>query len=206
MRLNQTFDPTSVPPSERSFELLPTGWYDAQVIETEVVPTKAGTGTMINMTWELMNSEHGKRRIWQRINYQNDSAKAQEIGQQQLAEALLAMGIPKLEDTAQMHFIPCALRVGIEEDKTGQYDPKNKVSGVAPYGYRPGQGQQAQQAPQAARPGIPGRIPGPAAPAPQAAQQAPRGTPRPAPPAAAPVPPPPRQAGQRPAGALPWAR
>jgi uncharacterized protein DUF669 len=212
MRLHETFVPSSVAPSERSFELLPSGWYDAQVIETNYVQTKNRTGWIIECTWELINSPFGKRRVWDRVNVKNDSAKAQEIGQQRLKEMTEAMGVVQLDDTQQLQFIPCSIRVGVEHDQTGQYEDKNKVTGVARYGYRPGQGQTAGQAqpaqPAAAAPrpgnGIPGRLPGPVArPAPQAAQGAPQASTRPA---AAPAAPPPRQAGPRPAGTLPWAR
>ena len=187
----ESFDPTTVPPSDRSFELLPSGWYDAHVIESDEVGTKNDAeNCMINVTWELLNSELGKRRVWDRINYKNKNQKAQDIGRRRLIDMQTAMNIPPIEDTNTMHFIPCAIRVGVEKDETGQYEPKNKVTGIAPYGFRPGQEMTR-----------PVTMPQRAAPA--QAQGAPQAAPRPA---VAPAAPPPRQAGPRPAGSLPWSR
>lgn len=149
--LGQTFDAEAVPPSDRNFELLPQAWYLAQIIESEVVATKTG-GRMAKFTWEILEGPASNRRVWQNINIENNSEKAQAIGQRELADICQATGIGSTDDTEDLHFKPCNVLIGIEEAKGG-YEAKNRVKRVKEVGSgaeRPQEGYQ-RTAPAAAR-------------------------------------------------------
>lgn len=144
--LGQTFDPSTVPPDDRDFDLLPNGQYEAQIIESDLVDTKDGTGKLLNLTWEIISGPFANRKVWERVNIQNRSAQAQDIGQRQLASICEATGVGAIRDSQDLHYKPCLIVVGVEKDKSGEYPDKNKVSRVRPLGG--GATAQRQAAPQ----------------------------------------------------------
>lgn len=168
--LGQTFDPASVPPDDRDFDVLPSGNYEAQVIESSVAATKAGDGTILKLTWEIISGQFERRKVWQNLNIENPSAEAQGIGQRQLAQVCEATGAGAVRDSEELHFKPCLIVVGIEKDKTGQYQDKNKVNRVKPLG---GAAPPARPAARAAPPAQPAQRQAP----PQQARQPARAAP-----------------------------
>lgn len=150
-QLSQTFNPSSVEADERSFEPMPPGSYTFEVVESTIKPTKAGTGEYIELTLRVVDGQFENRRLWERINFKNDNAKAQDIGQRQLKALCDACGINGLDDTQQLHGILFSGRVVIEQDKTGQYGPRNTIKSFAPYGAAPAPAAPAP-APRAAAP------------------------------------------------------
>lgn len=121
-----SFDSTAVAPQEE-FAPLPAGLYTAMITDSEVVPTKAGTGQMLKLTWKVIEGPLANRLIFDRINVVNQSPKAEEIGQRQLSALCHAVGVLQMKDTEQLHGIPCTVRVAISVDKTGQYADSNEI-------------------------------------------------------------------------------
>jgi hypothetical protein len=157
-----TFDPSQVQDEER--ELLPAGTYTAQIIESDLVATKNGAGQMLKLTFEIVDGPCAKRRVWENLNIQHTNQQAQEIAQRSLKRICSAVGHQGvLTDSEHLHFKPMRIRVAIEEDKSGQYGPQNRVKGFEPLngaatpapssGYTPP--QQQEQPRQAAGGGRP---------------------------------------------------
>ena len=94
------FNPKSAPPRENNFTVLPVGWYTADIVEADVSPTK--TGRCVKIAMEVITQGYRGRKVWHRINFENASAQAQEIGQQQLAELCEVVGIERLTNTDQL--------------------------------------------------------------------------------------------------------
>lgn len=118
-QLGQAFDPASVPDDlvpEKTFFL-------AQVIASELKATKSGTGQMIVLTWELVGGPFAKKQIFQNINYRNDNATAERIGQRELSEICKAVGIGALQDTNQLHMRPCKVR--FKTERSDGFAPKS---------------------------------------------------------------------------------
>jgi Protein of unknown function (DUF669) len=129
--LNMEFDPNAVEPGG-NFDPVPAGEYVAQIVESDVAPPKSGNGLMLNLTWEITEGEYTSRKFWQRINYQHTSAQAQLIGQQQLKSICNAIGLSgHLNDSEELHFQPCLVRLSIDA-KDSNYAPKNEVKSVKP--------------------------------------------------------------------------
>lgn len=129
MELN--FDATQVQP-QQEFDLLPAGKYLAQVIDSEVVPTKAGTGQMLKLTFEIMDGEYANRRLWARLNIANENAQAQQIGLAQLSALCHAVGVTKLTDSLELHEKPVLVTVKVRKAKPGDtYGDSNDVTGFA---------------------------------------------------------------------------
>jgi hypothetical protein len=130
--LDETFDPASVPEAER--QLLPVGVYDAHIIESEIKTPKSGNGLMLRLTWEILTGPYERWKVWQQITYRHTNAQAQEIGQRAMKQICEAVGLGPIRNSDELHFRPARIRLGIEEDKTGQYGPQNRVAKVEPYG------------------------------------------------------------------------
>lgn len=125
--LDMEFIPEDVPEDDRNFEPIPAGDYHMQVIESEIVPTKSGTGNQLVLTLEVIDGPHQNRRIWDRLNIRNANADAQRIAQRSLADLCQAIGLSALKNTEQLHFRPFTGRVTIKQDKSGEYGPQNRV-------------------------------------------------------------------------------
>lgn len=141
-----SFNPEAIEDDGRgSFEVMPAGEYVAQVIESDLVPTKSGNGQMLKLTFEIIEGPCQRRRVWQNLNIANASPEAQQIGQRdlkRLCEAVGHQGV--LSNSEQLHFKPLRVRLGIE--RRDGFDPRNDVKGYKPFGGG-GQSQAQQQQP-----------------------------------------------------------
>jgi len=120
------FDASEVPVAERSFELLPAGWYGATITGAEVRATKNGTGSYLRV--EFTVADPAGRKVWSNYNVRNQNSAAETIGRQQLAELLRAIGKPRLGDTDELLGSTVSIKVKVRE-ASGGYDASNEVSG-----------------------------------------------------------------------------
>lgn len=156
----EDFNPNDVPEDDRNFEPLPAGDYAMQVIESDIKPTKSGSGDQLILTLEVLEGPHTNRRVWDRLNIRNQNADAQRIAQRSLADLCLAIGLNgSLRNSEDLHFKPFVGKVTIQADKKGEYGPQNRVrykprGGQAPAARpaTPAQSRPATQAAPAARP------------------------------------------------------
>ncbi|MGX8677701.1 MAG: DUF669 domain-containing protein [Sphaerochaetaceae bacterium] len=116
----------------RTRELIPNGVFKMQVTEAEVCQTSTGSGQYIKLTWKIMEGQYDGKTIVDRLNIRNVNAEAERIGRGQLASLISAMGMSECGDTDLLLYKPIMGKVGIEKDKTGQYEDKNKVISYAP--------------------------------------------------------------------------
>lgn len=132
-RLSQSIDPSAIEPGA-DFDPIPADTYPAQIIESEVVENKGGTGELLKLTWRVVDDapQYAGRQFWQNINYLHSSAQAQLIGQQQVKAICEAVGYEgHLDDSEVLHNVPCAVRVSLVP-ADGQYQAKNEVKSVKP--------------------------------------------------------------------------
>jgi len=126
------FDPQTEEGSQ-AFELLPKGKYTAEVVDAAIVDIKSGRGQMLKLTWVLSGGEYDDRRVFQQIIVQHDSEDAIRFGRQRIKDLCDACGIrERITDVSVFLHKPCEITVAIEEDKSGQYDPKNIVKRIRP--------------------------------------------------------------------------
>ena len=126
-KLEQEFSPADVPEDDRSFDPIPVGSYQLQVIDSKIDDTKSGTGQLLTLTLEVIDGPYAGRRIWDRLNIQNQNPDAQRIGQRSLADLCIMLEIMELDDTEELHFKPFVAKVTVAPDKSGQYGPQNRV-------------------------------------------------------------------------------
>lgn len=125
------FDATKVAP-EKPMEVMPNGWQNFEISDAFVSPTKgAKPGKQITFELFVIDGEYKGRKVWHRINAENASAKAEEIGQQQLSAVCHAVGILSVADLAPFVGRRLQGRV-VTKAETDKYDASNEIKGVKP--------------------------------------------------------------------------
>jgi len=127
--LERSFDVNDMPQGQTGdFTPLPEGWYNASITKADVQATKDGTGQYIKVSYDITGPTHQGRVVFGNLNIRNASAKAEEIGHQQLGELMRAIGVQKLEDTDQLigHNLSIKLKV---RPASGDYQASNDIAG-----------------------------------------------------------------------------
>lgn len=125
-----SFDTNTVEKRETNYELMPAGWYTAQITDSEIVPLKSGLGKALKLTFSVLTEGYVNRKLWARLNVQHSgSPQAEKIAQEQLRELCDAIGIVRMQDTVELHNKPVQIKVKIRKDDTGQYEDQNDING-----------------------------------------------------------------------------
>lgn len=131
---------TAKPMEERT--LVPEGDYLASIIKSELVPTKAKTGTRLNFTFKILGGEFKGNQLFVGLNYENPNPVAVQISEQELKSICDAAGKgqEELTDTEILHGIPIVVSVEhapptgeyIEDGETKyRYKAKAEIKGYA---------------------------------------------------------------------------
>lgn len=124
--LGKTYVTEDLPVGTRG-EPLPAGTYTAKITEADIKPTSSG-GEMIKMRFDILGPTHQGRVVFGNINHRNPSAKAEEIGNQQLGDLLRAIGLGSVSDTDELVGHDLKIRLAIKPAE-GQYEAQNEVKG-----------------------------------------------------------------------------
>ena len=133
--LNGTFDATEVAPAV-PLEVLPPGKYLAHLIESEMLPTKAGDGQLLKLVFEVLDGPAARRKIFDQLNLVNRNEQTVEIAQRTLSAICHAVGQVHVSDSEQLHFKPLIVTLKVEPAGPDRYgvhrEARNKVGGYAP--------------------------------------------------------------------------
>lgn len=122
----QGFDANAVDPAQ-SREPIPAGWYKAVITESEEKPTKAQTGSYLQMTLEIIDGEHAGRKAFERLNLNNPNATAVEIAQRTLSSICRATGVMTPRVSQDLHDKPLMVKIKVKPAKDG-YDASNEIA------------------------------------------------------------------------------
>ncbi len=136
------FDAGAVQPNQ-GFDVLPAGEYDVCIVSSAIETTAKGDGKFLKLELQVLNGEFQNRRVFDRLNLWNPSAKAQEIARGTLSAICRAVGVLTPNDSSDLHNKP--LRVKVTVRKSDEYGEQNEVKA-----YRPRNGQPQVATPQAA--------------------------------------------------------
>mgnify|MGYP006921327388 FL=1 len=114
------------------FDPLPAGKYKVVCVDSEEKATKAGTGSYIQFTFEVIEGEYEKRRLWARLNLNNPNTTAVEIARAELSAFCRAVGVKQLKDTTQLHDLPLVVKVSAKKGDDGE--TRNEIKGYEPAG------------------------------------------------------------------------
>ena len=78
--------------ADGDFEPIPDGWYEAEIEQAEMKPTKAGDGQFLHLAFVIRSERYDGRWVFTNINLVNPSEKAQLIGRGEFARLTTAVG------------------------------------------------------------------------------------------------------------------
>jgi hypothetical protein len=124
------FDANQVEPTG-DFEPVPPGKYLAVITDSEMNPTKSGTGSYLQLTFEIIDGPHKGRLLWARLNLDNPNATAVAIARAELSAICRAVGVMAPKDSVELHNLPLVIHVKCKKrDDTGEIG--NEVKGYSP--------------------------------------------------------------------------
>ena len=124
------------------FEPIPAGKYLAVITESEVKPTKSGTGSYLQFTFEILDGPHKGRHVWARLNLDNPNDTAVKMARAELSAICRAVGVMAPNDSIELHNLPLVIAVRCVKRKDSG-DIGNEIKGYEKKGAASGQPQQA---------------------------------------------------------------
>lgn len=122
------FDATEVEPNAPR-DPLPEGRYLCVIVNSEMKPTKSGSGQFLELELEVIDGPHKGRRVWDRLNLQNPNETAVRIAQGTLSAICRAVGVLRPNDSCELHNLPLEVVVKCKkrEDKPDEWT--NEIRG-----------------------------------------------------------------------------
>ena len=125
----QGFDANTVEPTN-NLDPIPDGKYVAVITDSEMKPTKSGSGSYLQMTFQIVEGEYANRLLWVRLNLDNPNATAVEIARRELSAICRSVGVLVPSDSTDLHNLPCVLHVRVKRrNDTGEL--QNEVKGYS---------------------------------------------------------------------------
>jgi hypothetical protein len=109
------FDANTVEPNAPR-EVLPAGWYKCVFTKSEEKPTKAQTGSYLQINAEILN---------------NPNVTAVEIAQRTLSAICRAVGVMTPRNSDELHDKPLMVKVKVKAAE-GAYAAQNEIEGYEP--------------------------------------------------------------------------
>jgi len=125
------FDPNAQPANE-ALDPLPSGWYAAQIVASEMKQSKSSSGQYLQLNFELLEQyhpQHKGRKAFERLNLINDNATVVSIARGDLTkicQSLMMMQV--VSDSELLHHKPIAIKLKIRP-ASGEYAPSNEICG-----------------------------------------------------------------------------
>ena len=136
---------------------IPAGKYLMICAGVELKDTRNGNGKMVKATFEVYDhlSEFNTRKIFENFNLQHPNLQTVQIAQRQVKQWAMACGadpnarltMSLLRSLEGQEFLA---HVTVQQDKTGQYGPQNRISRYEPLGTSPSPQQRVSEPPRAA--------------------------------------------------------
>jgi len=115
------------------FSVVPADTYNVQIVKSEVVETKAKTGTLLKTQFKVIDGKFKGRIIFGQYNLTNPNVQAVEISRKQMKTLCDAIGKPDgVQDSNEMHNIPLQIKVSVKP-ADGQYAEQNEIKFYSKY-------------------------------------------------------------------------
>lgn len=124
------FDANQVEPN--SFDLLPSGEYDAAITKSEVKATSKG-GKMLKLQLQICSGPYQNRVLFDHLNLWNDNPQAVQIAKGTMSAICRAVGVLTPKDSSQLHDKPMRISVGVQKGN-GEYkgQDQNRIKAYRP--------------------------------------------------------------------------
>ena len=135
------FNANNVDPAT-DFEAIPAGKYLSVITESGMKPTKSGSGSYLELVFQIIEGEYRNRRLWARLNLDNPNELTVQIAKGELSAVCRAVGVLQPKDSCELHNLPLVITVKCKKrEDTG--DIVNEVKGYGKKEVPAGQPQQA---------------------------------------------------------------
>jgi len=121
------FNANEVEPTT-DFDPIPAGKYEAVITESEVKPNKAGTGSYLQITFQILEGEYKGRFLWARLNLDNPNATAVKIARGELSAICRAVGVMHPKDSVELHDLPLVISVKCKKRRDTE-ELQNEIKG-----------------------------------------------------------------------------
>ena len=111
-----------------SYEPLPADWYKCVITDTEKKPTKAMTGSYLQLTIEVIEGQHAGRKVFDRLNLDNPNSVAVQIAQSSLSSVCRSINVNDPQDSIELRDKPLMVKISVKP-ADGQYGASNEVKG-----------------------------------------------------------------------------
>ena len=123
------FDANQVEPST-DFDPVPAGKYLAVIIDSEEKANKAGTGSYLQLTFQVIDGPFKSRMLWARLNLDNPNATAVQIARAELSAICRAVGVLAPHDSVELHDLPLVIHVKCKK-RTDTGEITNEIKGYS---------------------------------------------------------------------------
>ena len=104
------FNASNVDPAV-DFEPIPAGKYLAIITDSGMKPTKNGSGSFLELCFQVIDGPYKNRLLWSRLNLDNPNKQAVEIARAQLSAICRAVGVMQPKDSLELHNLPLQITV-----------------------------------------------------------------------------------------------
>ena len=111
-------------------DLLPEGDYKAVLVESKRRGNSNGTGEHLSLRFDLSQQGFAGRSLWLNLNLWHQSEKAVRTSAQKFAALCLAAGVPRPNDSSELHNREVLLRV-IVERRADTGEEANVIAGFS---------------------------------------------------------------------------
>jgi len=131
--LTGTYDPNAE--ASQDFGAIPAGEYLAVITDSDMKPTKNNDGHYLELAYEITAGDLKGRKLWTRLNLDNQNVQTVEIANKQFRSIRDATGVANPKDSVQLHNKPHLIRVDFlpagSTDRRGQVRTKdqNEIKG-----------------------------------------------------------------------------
>jgi hypothetical protein len=131
---NFTFSASDFPDTMEgggTYKELAPGEYLAEIIDTDMSPTKAGTGEKLTLQFEVIEGDCAGTYVWHNLNIENPSQRAVEISKRQLAQICRAVGMEGFQQHGELFAKRCVIVVAMGK-ANNDYPSKPEIRGWKP--------------------------------------------------------------------------
>jgi hypothetical protein len=121
------FNANNVEPTD-SFDPIPAGEYLCVITASDDKATKAGTGTYLELEFEVIEGPFKGRKLWDRLNLDNPNELAVKIARATLSAICRAVGVMEPKDSYELHDLPLLVKVRVER-RADTDEPSNVIKG-----------------------------------------------------------------------------
>lgn len=110
---------------DESRETIPAGTYTLRVTQADLVETKARTGKMVKIAYEILGPTCSGRWVFDQFVVEHINADAARIGRGKLSECTRALRTPSIKSLSELVGQTCDAKIAVVDDPT--YGPKSEI-------------------------------------------------------------------------------